>query len=59
MWGLVVKDIVAHLASYERVLVDILTTVTEGGSTPVLNSYIELGSQFNDIEVSRRKEKTI
>jgi hypothetical protein len=33
-----VKDIIAHLASYEQVLVDILTTITGGGSTPVLNS---------------------
>ena len=56
-----VKDIIAHLASYEQVLVDILTTFTGGSSssTPVLNSYIELGGQFNDIEVNRRKEKTI
>ena len=54
-----VKDIIAHLASYERVLVDILTTVTGGGSTPVLNSYVELGSQFNEIEVNRRKAETI
>jgi len=54
-----VKDIIAHLASYERILVDILTTFTGGGSTPVLNSYVELGSQFNDIEVSRRTAKTI
>jgi hypothetical protein len=54
-----VKDIIAHLASYERILVDILTTVTGGGSTPALNSYVELGSQFNDIEVSRRTAKTI
>ena len=54
-----VKDILAHLTSYERILVDILTTFTGGGSTPVLNSYVELGSQFNDIEVSRRTAKTI
>src|SRR5271157_1171073 len=54
-----VKDILAHLASYERVLVDILTTLTSGGSTPVLNSFIELGGQFNDSEVNRRKERTI
>jgi hypothetical protein len=54
-----VKDIIAHLASYELVLVDILTTFTGGGSTPVLDSYVELGSQFNDIEVNRRKAETI
>ena len=54
-----VKDIIAHLASYEQVLVDILTSFTDGGPTPALNTYIELGGQFNDSEVSRRKEKTM
>jgi hypothetical protein len=54
-----VKDIIAHLASYERVLVDILTTFTRGGFTPVLNTFLELGGQFNDSEVNRRKTKTI
>jgi hypothetical protein len=54
-----VKDIIAHLASYERVLVDILPPFTGGGSTPVLNSYVELGGQFNESEVSRRRAKAI
>lgn len=54
-----VKDIIAHLASYERVLVDILTTFTGSGSTPALNTFLELGGQFNDSEVNRRKKKTI
>ena len=54
-----VKDIIAHLASYEQVLVDILTACADGGSTPALNSFIELGGRFNDIEVNRRKAKTM
>lgn len=54
-----VKDILAHLSSYEQVLVDILSSFTSGGPTPTLNTFIELGNQFNDMEVSRRKEKTI
>jgi hypothetical protein len=54
-----VKDIIAHLASYEQVLVDILATFTAGGPTPALNAFLELGGQFNDNEVERRKEKTI
>jgi uncharacterized damage-inducible protein DinB len=54
-----VKDILAHLASYERVLVDILTTFTSSGATPALNTFLELGGQFNDSEVNRRKERMI
>jgi hypothetical protein len=54
-----VKDIIAHLASYEQVLVNILTTFTGGGPTPVLDSYLELGGQFNDFEVSRRQAMSI
>jgi hypothetical protein len=54
-----VKDIIAHLASYEQVLVDILTAVTSTGSTLVLNRFIELGDQFNDSEVDKRKAKTV
>jgi hypothetical protein len=54
-----VKDILAHLASYEQVLVDVLATFTSGGPTPALNTFIELGRQFNDIEVDRRKKKTL
>jgi hypothetical protein len=56
-----VKDILAHLASYELMLVDILSASASGGvsPTPTLNSYIEMGGQFNDFEVDRRKAKTI
>ena len=38
-----VKDIIAHLASYEAVLVDILATCMGDGSSPTLNSFLELG----------------
>ena len=54
-----VKDIIAHLASYELVLVDVLTTFKGSGATPVLNRFFELRGQFNDTEVSSRKEQTI
>lgn len=54
-----VKDIIAHLASYELVLVDILITFTGSAPTPALDSFLELGGQFNDSEVNRRKKKTI
>ena len=54
-----VKDIIAHLASYEQVLVDVLSTFLGGGLTPSLTRFTEQGGQFNDIEVSSRKEKTM
>ncbi len=57
-----VKDILAHLASYERVLVDILASFAGGDpipARPALDTFIELGGQFNDSEVNRRKNNTI
>jgi len=54
-----VKDIIAHLASYEQVLVDVLTTFLGGGSTPSFTRFTESGNQFNDSEVAVRKEKTV
>jgi uncharacterized protein (TIGR03083 family) len=49
-----VKDIVAHLASYELALVDILTGLTGGGPTPTLDRFLADGAAFNDAEVARR-----
>ena len=54
-----VKDIIAHLASYEMVLVDILNSFNGKSPTPTLSNFIEMGSQFNDAEVNRRKERTM
>jgi len=48
------KDIVAHLASYELVLVDILTELSGGGPAPCLDRFREQGATFNDAEVARR-----
>ena len=54
-----VKDIIAHLASYEEVLVDILSTFIGRHPTPYLDRFIELGGQFNDTEVEKRKGRTV
>ncbi|HZU67105.1 MAG TPA: DinB family protein [Ktedonobacteraceae bacterium] len=54
-----VKDIIAHLASYEQVLVDILAGFVSRQQAPSLDRFIELGSQFNDTEVERRKTRTM
>ena len=52
-----VKDIVAHLASYEVALVDVLTSLTKGGPTPTLDRFKE-GRVFNDAEVAARQGLT-
>ena len=55
-----VKDIIAHLASYEHMLVDVLTTFLDGGPTPYLEKMGTLGPlQFNDAEVASRQDKSM
>src|ERR1051326_8866245 len=54
-----VKDILAHLASYEQVLVDVLSTFVGRQPTPYLNKFTEPGGQFNDTEVDLRKARTL
>ena len=51
-----VKDIIAHLASYEQVLAEVLTTLTSGGPTPYLDRFTDRGGNFNDNEVAARKD---
>ena len=54
-----VKDIIAHLASYEHVLVDVLTTCVGGGPTPYLSKFTDPGVNFNDSEVAARQGKSV
>lgn len=54
-----VKDIIAHLASYEEVLVDVLATFGSLQPTPYLNKFTDPGGQFNDTEVDVRKARTM
>jgi len=51
-----VKDIIAHLASFEHVLVDVLSSLLAGGPTPYLERFG--GDTFNDEEVAKRKKQT-
>ena len=53
-----VKDIIAHLASYENVLIDILSGFVGRHPTPHLDRYLELGERFNEVEVEKRRGKT-
>ena len=54
-----VKDILAHLTSYEQIAVDIVATFAAGGPTPTLDRYLEPGGQFNDSEVQARRDKGV
>ncbi len=50
-----VKEIVAHLASYEAVLVEILDGFVGGNApTPLLDRFRDPGGNFNDAEVAAR-----
>ncbi len=54
-----IKDIIAHLASYELVLVDILTSIGGGNNTPMLNKFMQEGIRFNDTEVDKRRKNSV
>src|SRR5262245_61758624 len=52
-----VKDIVAHLASFEHILIDVLQGFLEGGPTPTLDRYLKIGGEkFNEVEIEARKD---
>ncbi|MGH2534571.1 MAG: maleylpyruvate isomerase N-terminal domain-containing protein [Thermomicrobiales bacterium] len=53
-----VKEIVAHVASYELVLVDILTSQVDGGPTPLLDDFLAAPAEFNDRQVDQRSVQT-
>lgn len=48
-----VRDIFAHLASYEHVLVDVLEAQLGDTATPRLDEFVALGDDFNDALVGR------
>ena len=53
-----VKEIIAHLASFEVVLTDILAIQTGNEPTPTLSHFKEMdGDAFNTLEVGRRKDR--
>ena len=54
-----VKLIIAHLASYEQLLVEVLNSFLDGGSTPVLDQHNSIdGDAFNDVQVRQRMGKS-
>lgn len=49
------KDILAHLASYEYVLIDALYALRGGKSTPTLDRWLKDSEAFNQHEVALRR----
>jgi hypothetical protein len=54
-----VKDIIGHLAAFEHVLVDVLSSFLEGGKTPYLELMGANRIAFNDTEADKRKDQTV
>ncbi len=54
-----VKDIIAHLASYEHMLVEVLGGFLEDGPTPTLEKMGAGLEQFNADEVSARRDRSM
>jgi hypothetical protein len=54
-----VKDIVAHLASYEHWHVEVINDILGiSALTPVMDSRAKHGDRFNDVEVENRRNLT-
>jgi hypothetical protein len=55
-----VREIIAHLASLEHLLVEILQSLLdENTQTPLLQKYVAEGLAFNDNQVALRQDQTV
>jgi hypothetical protein len=57
--GWSIKDIIAHLASFEALALDALASLTPYALTPVLDRWLAAPDVFNDEEVERRRERLL
>lgn len=51
-----IKQLVAHLASYEAVFADIMAAELGATISPRLDRFFELGERFNDVTVAERDD---
>jgi len=55
-----VKELIAHLASYEWVLVEALDDLVNGGAaTPTLDRLCDGPASFNEVEVTKRGDDSV
>jgi uncharacterized protein (TIGR03083 family) len=50
-----VKAIIAHLTSYEQLLVEVLSSLTTSAPTPLLDQFTDPNGNFNDAQVAARQ----
>lgn|SRR5690606_13432570 len=50
-----IKDVIAHLASHEHIMIDVLRASFHGGSVPVWSRWMQGASKFDREEVARRR----
>jgi hypothetical protein len=53
------KDVMAHLAAYERLLEEVLDTFLGTDPGPTMAGMAESGPEFNDAEVGRRQSMSV
>lgn len=53
------REIIAHLASYELLLEDVLQSMVTGAASSRLDHYLSVGSEFNDSEVESRRDRSV
>ena len=57
LWS--VKDVIAHLASFDQLLVEVLNAMLDDHPTPTLDKFRQDYVRFNDAEVIKRRDKTV
>ena len=53
-----VKDILAHLASYEQMLCDVLTSISDANAPTTTLQHLLTSEKFNDEQVERRRNQS-
>lgn len=53
------KDVMAHLASHEYVMIDVLRASFYGGSVPMWSRWMQGTARFDREEVARRRNDTV
>ena len=56
--GWSVKDIIAHLASFEMLLIEVFSIFLDGGSTPMLDQWLNNPAAFNEHQVKLRRDQS-